>query len=77
MEGTGLIKLPNDGRCAECGADLTPDELELLTGQICKACAIEPDYEYKVTSRKLTRNERLQMAADAGYDTWDDYNGDK
>ena len=27
--------------------------------------------------RKLTRNERLQAAADAGFDTWDDYNGER
>lgn len=27
--------------------------------------------------RKLTRNERLQAAADRGFDTWDDYNGDR
>ena len=27
--------------------------------------------------RKLTCNERLQMAADSGFDTWDDYRGEK
>jgi len=26
---------------------------------------------------KLSRNERYQLAADAGFDTWDDYNGDR
>lgn len=26
---------------------------------------------------RLTRNERLQAAADAGFDTWEDYRGEK
>jgi len=27
--------------------------------------------------RKLTRNEQLQAAADAGYDTWEEYRGER
>jgi len=27
--------------------------------------------------RKLTRYERLELAADAGHDTWDDYRGER
>lgn len=36
----------------------------------------EPEPEPKPT-RKMTRTERLQAAADAGVDTWEDYRGEK
>ena len=60
---------------------------------LCAACqphwtgTIPPEYddeppEYPdgtpvFPTRKLTRQERLQAAADAGHDTWDEYRGDR
>ena len=46
-----------DGNCTECGT---------LEG--------DPHAVYCGTPvQRLTRYERLQMAADAGYDTWEEY----
>ncbi len=44
-----------------------------------KTCAIDAENDSPVvtSSRKLTRNERLQALADSGVDTWDDYNETK
>lgn len=39
----------------------------------CPACLEEAER----TRKPRTRHERLQMAADAGYDTWSEYRGEK
>ncbi len=48
-------------------------ELDDLTRGFCDQCL----EDLKLIAKKLTRNERLQLAADAGFDTWDDYNGER
>jgi hypothetical protein len=40
----------------------------------CPYCYTAEEVDPKT---KLSRNERLQAAADAGYDTWEDYRGEK
>ncbi len=60
--------------CNVCNGDL------VLLGNLsyryyfrCRACGM--DQSIVIKSRKLTRMERLQAAADAGFDTWEDYRG--
>ena len=42
----------------------------------CPICD-QPIERVRERLRRLSRMERLQAAADAGVDTWDDYNGVK
>lgn len=60
-------------RCPHCNNEdgftrISRDEVE------CNVCAGE--FHAPLPAR-LTRNERLQLAADAGFDTWEDYRGER
>lgn len=43
----------------------------------CARCGVVYPADQEHTCRRLTRTERLQAAADAGFDTWEDYRGEK
>ena|ERR1700752_5126205 len=57
-------------RCRQCGQPL--EECDCGSDE-----ESDEEEEAREDYRRLTRHERLQAAADAGFDTWDDYNGDK
>ena len=58
------------GTCQDC---LEPDVKLFYTqrkGWVCETCRDK-------RPAHLTRNERLELAADAGFDTWEDYRGER
>lgn len=48
------------------------DEWVVAKSGECPKCGADTE-----KPQKLTRMEKLQAAADAGYDTWADYRGEK
>lgn len=46
-------------------------------GLVCPECMGLAEEEEPKKSRKLTRMEKLQAAADAGVDTWEEYRGER
>jgi Zn finger protein HypA/HybF involved in hydrogenase expression len=62
--------------CESCGEEFRQDANHL---EMCPACvereeqAAEERAELAARRRRLTRQERLEMMADAGCDTWAEY----
>jgi Zn finger protein HypA/HybF involved in hydrogenase expression len=56
--------------CLECGEQFSSSDPD----PVCPGCD-GGDHELR-EDLPLTRAERLQAAADAGVDTWDEYKGD-
>lgn len=61
-------------RCPHCKND-NPRLLERLTHDTarCDVCS----KEFNAPVRKLTVHERHELAADHGFDTWEDYRGER
>ena len=62
--------------------DLTPDEEHALIRAEARRLTSPRmlrtiESREAVLRRRQTRHARLQAAADAGYDTWDDYRGER
>jgi transcription elongation factor Elf1 len=57
--------------CPHCDND-DPTLQEHLTATTMRCDVCSKQFQFV-----LSRHERLQLAADAGHDTWDDYRGDR
>ncbi len=59
--------------CTSCREAILPDDLEWVVPRF----GLREDRPYHrlcvPSTRKLTRQERLEAAADAGKDTWEEY----
>jgi uncharacterized Zn finger protein (UPF0148 family) len=76
-----------DELCPDCGEPLEFDEVDIGVGvqrgnYNCPNCGWAPkqaedEPEDDDPPRRMTRQERLQAAADAGIDTWEEYRGER
>jgi hypothetical protein len=76
-------------RCADCGEEFRfnyanaatdgedEDDYEEWLDHIIRETADEHDCPRDLPTRKLTQQDRMEAAADAGIDTWADYREEK